>query len=228
MNDLRCTQADVDQAAEELIALGRKACALHINDGVARLSFMRQVDAFVDEIVQDVVDGVISAQEGLETLWEEHEALRRKVGFYARNGVGVVAGVMQVELGVTTIGATRGLAAPVGGLLIAHGTNNIYEGFGNIYNGPDKEAVTGPTRWAYQQLAGSVHKGNLAYGAMDLSLSGYNVFKLTRKENSFLLFRYDPISYEPAYKQIGRPALIFEGIVDAITIWSMTTEESTE
>lgn len=228
MNDLRCTQADVDQAAEELIALGRKACALHINDGVARLSFMRQVDAFVDEIVQDVVDGVISAQEGLETLWEEHEALRRKVGFYARNGVGVVAGVMQVELGVTTIGATRGLAAPVGGLLIAHGTNNIYEGFGNLYNGPDKEAVTGPTRWAYQQLAGSVHKGNLAYGAMDLGLSVYGVSRLIPKVGSFRLFKRDPINYEPAHKQMGRFALALEGIVDATTVWSMLNEENTE
>lgn len=228
MNNSRCTQADIDQAAEELIALGRKACALHINDGVARLSFMRQVDAFVDEVVQDVVDGVISAREGLETLWEEHEALRGKVGFYMQNGITVVGGAAQVELGVVVSGASYGVGAPFGGLLIAHGTNNIYEGFGNIYNGPDMPSTVGPVRYFYQQRAGSVYKGNMAYGSLDLILSAGGLLRRSRKLTSAQLFRRDPINYERAYKQYGKPALLFEGLVDIITIKSMLEDKNND
>lgn len=225
MNDPRCTLADVDQAGEELIALGRKACALHINDGVARLSFMRQVDAFVDEIVQDVVDGVISAQEGLETLWEEHEALRRRVEFYFWNGVTVAAGTTQTTLGITTTGATLGAATPFGALLVAHGSNNIYEGAANIWNGPDARPAQGLTRQFYQLILKDEHKGNIAYGTFDLGLSAGSLFRPVRKTGSLQLFRRDAINYVNAYKQAGRFSLALEAFSNYSTVSSIFFDE---
>ncbi|KMM84903.1 Protein of unknown function [Pseudomonas taetrolens] len=228
MNDPRCTQADVDQAGEELIALGRKACALHINDGVARLSFMRQVDAFVDEIVQDVVDGVISAQEGLETLWEEYEALRGKVGFYMQNGITVAGGAAQVGTGVGISWGSSGVAVPLGGLYVSHGLNNIYEGAGNIHNGSSMSSTTGPLRKIYQDTMGGVHEGNILYGINDLGLSVGGLAWLVRKPNSFQLFRQDLINYTRAFRQMSKPALTFEIIVNIYTIQSMKQEEPPE
>ncbi|MFP3516129.1 DUF4225 domain-containing protein [Pseudomonas sp. SIMBA_077] len=215
---------DVSQAADELMALGCKVGALHINDGATRLSFLGEIRAFAEEVYQDIEDGVISAAEGVEAFWDEHEALRVKAKFYAMNGITLAGGVAQVELGVAVTGASYGVGAPLGMLLIAHGTNNIYEGIGNIHNGPESPSTVGPTRYLYQQRAGSVYEGNMQYGSMDLILSASGMMRRTRKEKSIQLFRYDPLNYERAYKQAGKKALFFEAVVDATTIYSMSEE----
>ena len=228
MKEQLCTLKDVDQAAEKLMALGCKVSAMHINDGAARLGFLGEIRAFAEEVYQDIGDGVISAAEGVEALWDEHEALRDKASFYLTNGITVAGGVVQVELGTVITGASGGTAVPVGGLMISHGVNNIYEGIGNIYNGPNKPSVVGPTRWLYQEIAGGVYEGNIAYGTTDLALSAYGVFRLVRTPGSAQLFRQDPINYENAYKQAGRLSLLLEGSVDAITINSMINEEKSK
>lgn len=90
---------DLNQAAEELIALGCAAGAMHIHDGVARLGFLGEVSAFVDEVVEDVKEGVISAAEGVAVFWDEQQALQTQVRFYWLNGVTLAAGAAQTTLG---------------------------------------------------------------------------------------------------------------------------------
>lgn len=228
MNAPLCTLKDVDQAAEELMALGCKVGALHINDGAARLGFLGEIRAFAEEVYQDIKDGVISAAEGVEALWDEHEALRDKGKFYAINGITVAGGVVQVKLGTVITGASGGIAVTVGGLMISHGVNNIYEGLESIYNGPNKPSVVGPTRWLYQEIAGGVYAGNIAYGTTDLVLSAFGVLRLVRTPGSVQLFRRDPFNYEHAYNQAGRLALLLEGSVDAITLNSILNEEKSK
>ena len=75
---------------------------------------------------------------------------------------------------------------------------------------------------------GSVYKGNMVYGYMDLTLSGAGMMRLSRKAQSIQLFRHDPVNYERAYKQAGKIALFFEGTVDATTIYSMSQEANPE
>lgn len=228
MKNELCTLKDVSQAADELMALGCKVGAMHVNDGAARLSFLDEIRAFSEEVFQDIEDGIISAAEGVEAFWDEHEALRVKAGFYMVNGITLAGGVVQVELGTVITGASGGAAVPIGGLMISHGVNNIYEGLGNIYNGPDKPSVVGPTRWLYQEIAGGVYEGNIAYATTDLTLSAYGVFRRVRIPGSVQFFRRDPINYEHAYKQAGRLALFFEGTVDATTLYSMSKEEKSQ
>ncbi|UZE09647.1 DUF4225 domain-containing protein [Pseudomonas sp. B21-053] len=107
---------------------------------------------------------------------------------------------------------------------IAHGFNNIYEGVGNIYNGPDTPGVIGPVRKFYQDQSESIHEGNMNYYSVDLMLSVYGMSKLVRKPGSVQLFERDPINYERAYKQMGGLALAFETLIDAITIKTMNEE----
>lgn len=52
-----------------------------------------------------------------------------------------MAGAMQFEAGVSTIGKTRGAGIVAGIPLVAHGFNNIYEGLGNIYNSPGAPSI---------------------------------------------------------------------------------------
>lgn len=73
-----------------------------------------------------------------------------------------------------------------------------------------------------------VHEGNILYGINDLGLSVGGLTWLVRKPNSFQLFRQDLINYTRAFKQLSKPALTFEIIVNIYTIQSMKQEEPPE
>ena len=229
MNDeSQCSLEDLNQAAEELIALGCAAGAMHIHDGVARLGFLGEVSAFVDEVIEDVKEGVISAAQGVAVFWGEQQALQAWVKFYWFNSVTLAAGAAQTTLGVTTIGTTLGAATPFGALLIAHGGNNIYEGASNMLNGPYVHPAQGATRQLYQKLLNSKEKGDFAYGAMDLSLSLGGLIRSVRKVGAVQLFVRDKINYEKAYKQTGRAALLLEIFSDYNTLNSIVPAEPEE
>lgn len=218
MNAPPCTLKDVDQAAEELMALGCKVGALHINDGAARLGFLGEIKAFAEEVYQDIKDGVISAAEGVEALWDEHEALRGKAGFYLTNGITVAGGAAQFATGISIGTGSAGLGIPFAGIFVSHGLNNLYEGGTNIYNGPNVRSATGPIRQMYQNSMGSVHEGNQLYGFTDLTLSFTGLIRLVKKPNSFELFRRDPINYIRFYKQATRQSLTLELLNNDLTI----------
>lgn len=118
------------------------------------------------------------------------------------------------------------VARTSGYLLLSHGVNNVYEGAANIYNGPDAPSTTGPTRKFYQNRFGDC--GDTMYYSADLVLSGYSLLRSVRKQDSVQFFRKDPINYTKAYRPMlhrnaGRITLLFEAIVDAITLDSLTS-----
>ncbi|MEG1041561.1 MAG: DUF4225 domain-containing protein [Pseudomonas sp.] len=228
MNEQSCDINDVAKAGSDLVALGCTISATTFADGMIQLQFGSVISDYVNEIINDVNEGLISAWDGVQEIRGEYDELISKAGFYAQNGIGVVAGVMQVEVGIGISGASYGWAAPAGALLVAHGVNNIYEGGMNIYHGPKAKAAQGPTRRAYQFLLRDDYKGNITYGVFDLFLSAKAMMRPIRKTDSVQLFRRDPINYEPAYQQAGKLALFFEVLVDSITINSMVSEENPE
>lgn len=226
MSDESCDIHDVTKAASDLVAFGCTLGATHLYDSFMQLQFSSIVSSYTNEIIRAVDEGVISAWQGIQKIREEYTELSSKALFYAQNGAGVLAGAMQVEAGVSTIGKTRGVGIVAGAPLIAHGFNNIYEGLGNIYNGPGVPGIVGPVREFYQERLGSAYEGNMAYYSMDLYLSINGLSNLVRKPDSMQLFNRDPINYEMAYKQMGRLALAFEALVDAITIKTMINESN--
>lgn len=226
MNEDSCDINDVTRAASDLVAFGCQIGATQLYDCFTQLKFGEIVSAYANEIIRAVDEGVISAKQGLQELKVEYADLSEKVLFYAQNGIGVAAGVMQIQTGTITMGQRRGLNLPLGVAYYAHGINNIYEGLGNIYNGPGNIGVTGPTRQLYQNYLGK-NDGNISYYSADLSLSIIGIFRLTRKANSTELFIRDPLNYEHAYNQMGKLALAFEALINSLTIKSMTDEDNT-
>ncbi|KAA0973669.1 DUF4225 domain-containing protein [Pseudomonas sp. ANT_J28] len=226
MSDESCDIHDVTKTASDLIAFGCTLGATHLDDSFMQLQFSSIVSSYANEIIRAVDEGVISAWQGIQKIREEYAELSSKALFYAQNGAGVLAGAMQVEAGVSTIGKTRGVGIVAGAPLIAHGFNNMYEGLGNIYYGPGVPGTVGPVREFYQEHLGSAYEGNMAYYSMDLYLSINGLSNLVRKPDSMQLFNRDPINYEMAYKQMGRLALAFEALVDAITIKTMINESN--
>ncbi|MDI3393766.1 DUF4225 domain-containing protein [Pseudomonas sp. V98_8] len=218
MNETSCDIHDVTRAASDLVAVGSSVGMAHIPDGFARLRFGSIISAYVDEIIQAVDEGVISAWQAVQDITAEYEDLSSKARFYLQNGVGVVGGVMQIRTGVLVIGGSGGLGAVPGGLMVGHGANNIYEGLGNIYNGPGVPSVLGPVRQLYQTALRDEGRGDITYYSLDLLLSSYGVLRQVQKPGVFELFRYDPLNYEVAYQQSGKLALAFEALVDFFTL----------
>ena len=221
VNEDSCDIHDVTRSASDLVAVGCSIGMAHIPDGFARLRFGSIVSAYVDEIIQAVDEGVVSAWQAVQEISAEYENLSSKARFYLQNGVGVVGGVMQIRTGVLVIGSSGGLGAVPGGLMVGHGANNIYEGLGNIYNGPGAPNVLGPVRHLYQTALKDDVRGDIAYYYLDLVLSSYGVFRQVQKPGVFELFRHDPVNYEVAYQQSGKLALAFESLVDFFTLNSI-------
>jgi len=222
MNESSCDIHDVTRSASDLVAAGCAIGMAHIPDGFARLRFGSIIASYVDEVIQAVDEGVISAWQAVQEIRAEYEDLASKARFYLQNGVGVVAGVMQVRTGFTIIGTPGGLGVIPGTLMVGHGANNIYEGFGNIYRGPGAPSTVGPVRYFYRDMFDE--KGDMVYYSMDLFLSAIGFFRPVSKPGSVELFRRDPINYEMAYRQSGRLALFFEVLVDFFTIDSMVSD----
>ncbi len=228
VNEDPCDIHDVTRSASDLVAVGCSIGMAHIPDGFARLRFGSIVSAYVDEIIQAVDEGAISAWRAVQEIRAEYEDLSSKARFYLQNGVGVVGGVMQIRTGVLVIGSSGGLGAVPGGLMVGHGANNIYEGLGNIYGGPSAPITVGPVRRIYQIASHNDFEGDMKYYGVDLVLSGYGVFRPVSKSGSVELFRRDPINYEMAYRQTGRLALSFEALVDFLTIEAMISAGDSE
>lgn len=223
MNESSCDIHDVTRSASDLVAAGCAIGMAHIPDGFARLRFGSMVAAYVDEVIQAVDEGVISAWQGVQEIRAEYEDLASKARFYLQNGVGVVAGVMQVRTGISVIGSSRGLGVVPGGLMVGHGVNNAYESLSNIYLGPNAIGTVGPVRRIYQMVFNNDYEGDMKYYAVDLALSAYGVFRPVSKLDSVELFRRDPINYEMAYRQTGKLALSLEALVDLLTIDAMVS-----
>jgi hypothetical protein len=192
-------------------------------DSFNQLRFGEIVSAYANEIIRAVDDGLISAKQGLQELREEYSELSAKSMFYFQNGVTIAAGSMQLQAGALVISASRGRDGVKGAALVAHGINNIYEGVGNIYVGPEKPGTLGPIRMAYQKTFG-IENGNLAYYTFDLYLSIHGMMKLVRKPDTVQLFNKDPINYERGYKQMGTLALALEAFADSITLRTIIKE----
>ncbi|SEE53099.1 DUF4225 domain-containing protein [Pseudomonas migulae] len=226
MNDEYCDLHDVTKAASDLVALGCSIGATQLYDSFLQLQFSAVVSSFANEIIDAVDKGLISARQGLQDISNEYAELSSKALFYAQNGVGVTAGVIQVQTGVSIIGNKKVFNGVTGIAYIGHGMNNIYEGVGNVYNGPEAPGVVGPIRKGYQWVAQDVYAGNMAYYSVDLGLSANGMLRFVRKTGSTEFFSRDPLNYERAYKQMSRISLAFEVLIDAITIKFMTDENT--
>ena len=226
MNEDSCDINDITRAASDLVAFGCQIGATQLYDSFTQLRFSEIVSSYANEIIRAVDEGVISAKQGLKELWKEHSDLLKNVSFYAQNGVGVAAGVMQLQIGTIQFSNKSPQSIFAGALYSAHGINNIHEGIVNIYNGPDAQSTVGPIRKLYQFVANDTHKGNIAYYSVDLILSGLGMLQHVRKPGSMELFNHDPINYERAYNQMSNLSLALELLIDSITVKNIS--EGTE
>jgi Protein of unknown function (DUF4225) len=205
--------------------LTSQACtvsARHIQDGMLRIKFNREVAYYAQAIVRDVTEGRKSVEWGLKELKKESKSIAIKWLEFGRKGVGVLAGITQVAGGVGRCGSI--FTCPVGIISIAHGTNNVIENSVNLWTGNSE--MQGPVRSVYRyygkKYGGSESSGDKAYAFVDLGLSGWGMLRTVPRIGAWKLFKTMPADLIRSYKQMSKPSLFLEGLSDAITLKQLT------
>ncbi|RYF68639.1 DUF4225 domain-containing protein [Pseudomonas putida] len=211
----------VSQAAGNLTSQACTISARHLQDGVTRSIFNREVAYYARSIVRDVEQGKKTVAEGLIEIKKEQRNLLDQSIEIGRNGIGAVAGALQIATGAGICYASAGTLCLIAGVpLMAHGTNNIYEGGRNLMTGqPD---TIGPIRAGYHATASAVGYGNreanMAYGSVDIGLSVYSAARHVLKPDAWRLFRYLDTDRVRAYKLMKPGTLGSEAVINSITI----------
>jgi hypothetical protein len=190
----------------------------HIQDGMLRLQFNREVAYYARGIVRDVEGGRKSFAEGVKELEDERSGLEKSTDALLQS-IGLAAGVLQVTGGVAMCVGSYGVACGLGLLTAVHGLNNIYENGTNLLEA--RTDATGAVRelhhFAWKSYGRTEFEGNMTYGALDLGLSGYGAFRKVLKPGAWRLYRYVETDYIRAYKTLNNRALMFDRSADAAT-----------
>lgn len=218
---------EVSQAAGKLTSQACTISARHLQDGITRSIFNREVAYYARSIVGDVKQGKKTVTEGLTEIKREQRSLLDQSIAIGRNGIGVVAGALQIATGAGVCYASVGTLCLIAGVpLMAHGANNVYEGGRNMMTG--QSDTVGPVRSAYQSAALAMGHGereaNMAYGSVDIGLSAYSVVRHVLKPDAWRLFRYLDSDRIRAYKIMRPSSLGAEAIIDSITLEQLYQE----
>ncbi|OTA19235.1 hypothetical protein Xbed_02632 [Xenorhabdus beddingii] len=155
-----------------------------------------------------------------------HIEIRRKLDFndYMLKAVGIVIGTTQVITGISMasskVSGTVGTLAGAG--LVVHGFGSIEENVGAIIE--NNVFYKGHFRRGYEysaELLGfSRTAGSLVYAGVDLTLSGYGLFRSALKPEAWRLFYYINTDYVFGYQLMNGYGLFLEISADLITIKS--------
>ena len=224
---------DFRKVRQAAVYLQGQACTLaarHISDGTLRLQFNRDIAYYMRGIVRDVQDGRSTVDDALKTIKEEWDNLRKQGKNIAPKVIGLTAGGAQIYAGAKAcVGGGPAGCTFFGVPLIAHGTNNVYENGANLYyNRSDTE---GPLKDVYQWIAravgGTDYHGSMAYGTVDLLLSGYGLARLVKKDGAWRLWRYARADMVRGYKTVSGAALVHEIAGNGVTIMGMRDQWET-
>ena len=218
---------EVSQAAGKLTSQACTISARHLQDGITRSIFNREVAYYARSIVGDVKQGKKTVAEGLIEIKNEQRSLLNQSLEIGQKGIGVVAGALQMATGAGICYASVGTLCLFAGVpLMAHGANNVYEGGLNLMTG--QSDTSGPVRNAYQAAASALGHGeqeaNIAYGAVDIGLSAFSVARRVLKPDAWRLFRYIDTDRIRAYKSMHPISLTTEAAVDTLTLQQIHQE----
>jgi len=236
---------EVEKAAKGLTMQAATLSHRYISDGGLKMQFVREVDRFEQCLVNDFKSGKKDKETVFKELQKEKQSLIEQGNLILKKGIGFIAGVMQVTTGAGICYASAAALCFIGGPMMAHGSNNLYENGKYFWDG-DKDAV-GFVRQGYQNTAEflgySKSHGDIAYYGADLALSAYGVLAKTntaknaseayqiaskpnlnpmpwtraRKAKQFKLFRYSAEDYLRGYQASSRISLITGTISDGMT-----------
>lgn len=211
---------EVNAAASRLISYGCGVSARHLSDIRLRMQFNRELAYYARRVVNDVYERQMEPEQALAALKAEKNSLQLQRERIATQSVGLLGGVGQlVTGGGICYGSLGTLCAVVGGPLIAHGANNVYENLRGLYEGRDD--IQGPVKKGYQEVSKALgytaREGKAAYLVADLSLSIGALFRPVLKPDAWRLYKYYRVDKEAAIRQMSNTAMGAEAALNTPT-----------
>lgn len=205
--------AEVNQAAVDLQGFACTLSARHIQDGMLRLQFNREVAYYAQGIVRDVETGIKNHEDGLKAIKDEQKSLYDRSEALFIKSIGLAAGFAQMTTALMLCGKGSKLVCRVASSVMAtHGVNNTLENTRNLME--DRSDAEGPVRLLYQNIAttvgGSKSQGNIAYGTMDMGLSAYGAFRMVPKPDAWRLWHYLKTDLTQGYKTASGVSLFID------------------
>lgn len=213
---------ELHQSAANLASYACMITSRYIKDGVLRGQFNRDFAYHLQKILNDVRAGKLKPVEGLQQIDLEHKSFQRK----ALEIGSIVTGASMVATGAGICYGSALTACALGAPMMAHGANNIYENATNLATG--RTDTEGPLRKVYHGMAGAVGgskaHGNIAYGLVDIGLSGYGLLRLVKKPGAWQLFR--PIRSDKirAHRTMNKSMLFLEMTISSWTTYQIAKE----
>lgn len=245
---------EVEKAAKGLTMQAVTLSHRYISDGGLKMQFVREVDRFEQCLVNDFKGGKKDKETVFKELQKEKQSLIEQGDLIFKKGVGFIASVMQVTTGAGICYASAAALCFIGGPMMAHGANNLYENGKYFWDGD--ENATGPVRKGYQHAAESLgyskSHGDIAYYGADLALSAYGIlaktttaknaaeayqiaskrnlnpmqWTRTQKAKQFKLFRYSAEDYLRGYQASSSVSLGIGAFTDHQTLNQLRSEIS--
>lgn len=243
---------EVEKAGKGLTMQAVTLSHRYLSNGALKMRFVRDVDRFEQCLVNDFKSGKKSKESVFRELKKERQSLMDQASLISQKGVGFVAGVMQLTAGAGICYYSAAYLCSIGGAMMAHGMNNLYENGKYFWDGD--ENAKGLVREGYQHAAKSLgyskSHGDIAYYGSDLALSAYGLtaktttvknaseayqvvskpnlkpmpWTNTPKAKQFKLFRYSSEDYLRGYQAMSQGALALEVWADGLTIESLNNE----
>lgn len=209
--------SELHQSAANLTRYACIVSSRHIKDGVLRGRFNRTMAYYVRQILVDVRSAKIPPEDGLKQVQSWHDEL--KPHFDTGSGVvGLRAALYQIFDGADLCRSRAGCV--IGLPMAVHGFNNFYENGRNLWTG--RSDTTGPVRWAYRSAAGWMGedpvRGDIAYGAVDITFSAVSFLRPVPKKGAWKLFRYIDSDMQFAYAKMGKGALFLDSLATGLTM----------
>jgi len=192
--------------------------ARHIQDGVLRGQFNRDMAYYVRQVLEDVRNGRVRTEDAQKAIDFDWVLWTERALVISRQGIGLVAGSYQIVGGAALCATVTGCI--VGLPLALHGGNNVSENFENLRTGRDD--YVGPVRRLYQNasiaVGGSPSHGNMAYWGADIGLSVHGLLRKVRGAGSWKLFKEIESDFVRAYTEMSKFSVRVDIAADVSTL----------
>ena len=205
--------------ARRLLQCADELCEKHLYHDDIKQAFKQDVEAFANDIVEQVDSGAMTYEQGAGKIKEEEKSLWEQSGTWIARGISILGGLAMITTGAAM--CTTGVGCVIGAYVGAHGLNSIQEGV----TGQDG-FLKSTYQAAARELGMSESVGTLVYDLVDIGISVRGKLKLVPKKDELgtpikKLWHYGRQDLVRHYTQMKETALLGEIGVDVISLISI-------
>ena len=205
--------------ARRLLQCADELCEKHLYHDDIKQAFKQDVEAFANDIVEQVDSGAMTYEQGAEKIRMEEDDLLDQSFTWLKRGLSIFGGLSMITTGAAM--CTTGVGCVIGSYIGLHGVNSIQEGV----TGQDG-FLKSTYQAAARELGLSESVGTLVYDLVDIGISVRGKLKLVPKVDEFgtpikKLWHYGRQDLVRHYTQMKKIWLVGEVVIDIASLASI-------